>query len=380
MKKYICSKQLFLESHIVPAGVLEIEEGVITAILDVVPEDTEQVIDHSNFIIAPGFVDTHIHGMVGHDVMDATSEGIQAISEAAAKVGVTTFLPTTLTASDEDTSRAIANVAVNKDKVKGARIGGIFLEGPFFAEKYKGAQNPDYFLDPEFELLRKWKNIAGDLPIKIAIAPERRGALEFIEKATAMGVTVALGHSDATYDQAKAAVEKGAKIFVHMYNAMSPLHHRNPGMVGAGLTMPNVFAELICDGHHVHPAAAQVVIGMRKSNSTALVTDCMSAGSMPEGQYKLGEFDVTVKDGTARMEDGNLAGSILLLKDAIKNVVRWKLATPFEAVQMATITPAKSVGIDNVAGKIEVGRMADLVVLDDQLELQKVYLGGEEVC
>ncbi len=254
------------------------------------------------------------------------------------------------------------------------------MEGPFFAEKYKGAQNPDYFLDPEFELLRKWKNIAGDLPIKIAIAPERRGALEFIEKATAMGVTVALGHSDATYDQAKAAVEKGAKIFVHMYNAMSPLHHRNPGMVGAGLTMPNVFAELICDGHHVHPAAAQVVIGMRKSNSTALVTDCMSAGSMPEGQYKLGEFDVTVKDGTARMEDGNLAGSILLLKDAIKNVVRWKLATPFEAVQMATITPAKSVGIDNVAGKIEVGRMADLVVLDDQLELQKVYLGGEEVC
>ncbi len=148
----------------------------------------------------------------------------------------------------------------------------------------------------------------------------------------------------------------------------------------SALLLPKVGGKFIQMEDEIAGMAAQVVIGMRKSNSTALVTDCMSAGSMPEGQYKLGEFDVTVKDGTARMEDGNLAGSILLLKDAIKNVVRWKLATPFEAVQMATITPAKSVGIDNVAGKIEVGRMADLVVLDDQLELQKVYLGGEEVC
>lgn len=379
MKTYICSKQLFLEDRIIPYGVLEIEGGKITAILEELPEDARAVIDHRTHIVAPGFVDTHIHGMVGHDVMDATEEGLYAISEAAAKTGVTTFLPTTLTASEEDTDRAIINIAAHHKNVKGAKIGGIFLEGPFFAEKYKGAQNPAYFTDPKMESLKRWNALAGGLPIKIAVAPERAGALEFIEQATATGITVALGHSDASYDVAKAAVEKGATIFVHMYNAMSPLHHRNPGMVGAGLTLPEAFAELICDGHHVHPAAAQVVIGMRKSSSTVLVTDCMSAGSMPEGEYKLGEFDVTVKDGTARMNDGNLAGSILLLKDAVKNVVRWKLATPFEAIRMATVTPARSVGIDHFAGKIEVGRAADLVVLDDRLELHRVYINGEAV-
>ncbi len=375
--KYIKAKAIVLEDRMMENGIIEIKDGKVTGILDTLPEGMP-FIDYGEHIVAPGFVDTHIHGMVGHDVMDADREGLLAISRAAAHVGVTTFLPTSLTASNEDTDRAILNIAQNYRDAQGAKIGGIFLEGPFFVEKYKGAQNPEYFKDPQIDLLKHWVQLADGLPIKIAVAPEREGALEFIQHAKKMGVHIALGHSDATYEQAKSAVEQGASIFVHMYNAMSPLHHRNPGMVGAGLTLQNVFAELICDGHHVHPAAAQVVVGMRKPFSTVLVTDCMSATCMPDGDYKLGDFAVHVKDGTAKMDNGSLAGSILLLKDAVKNVVRWGIASVWEAIQMATLVPAKSVGIDDVAGKIAVGRAADLTVLDENLDIVCVYLDGEE--
>ena len=375
--KYIKAKAIVLEDRMLENAIIEIKDGKVTGILEMMPEGIP-FIDHSEHIIAPGFVDTHIHGMLGHDVMDASREGLMAISRAAAHVGVTTFLPTTLTASNEDTDRAILNIAQNYRDARGAKIGGIFLEGPFFVEKYKGAQNPEYFKDPQIDLLEHWVQLADGLPIKIAVAPEREGALEFIQHAKKMGVHIALGHSDATYEQAKSAVEQGASIFVHMYNAMSPLHHRNPGMVGAGLTLQNVFAELICDGHHVHPAAAQVVVGMRKPFSTVLVTDCMSATCMPDGDYKLGDFAVHVKDGTAKMDNGSLAGSILLLKDAVKNVVQWGIASEWEAIQMATLVPAKSVGIDDEAGKIAVGRAADLTVLDENLDVVCVYIDGEE--
>lgn len=378
MKKYLKANKIILEKKIAYGKFIEIENGIISGIFDRIPNDAEYI-DYSNYTIAPGFVDTHIHGCKGHDIMDATEEGLLEISKAVAKVGVTTFLPTTLTASVEDTNKAIENISQNYKKVSGAKIGGIFLEGPFFCEKYKGAQNPAYFLDPDFEILKSWKEIAGDLPIKIALAPERKGSMDFIKKAKESNFTIALAHSDATYEQAKEAVDNGASIFVHMFNAMSPLHHRNPGMVGAGLSIKDVFAELICDGHHVHPAAAQVVVNAKSKDYVALITDCMSATLMPDGEYKLGEFDVKVENGTARMNDGNLAGSILLLKDAVKNVVKWGIANEFDAIQMASLTPAKSVGIDDKCGIIAAGRCADLNILDENLELVATYINGEIV-
>ncbi len=377
---YFQPKGVVFENGIEYGKIIAVKDGKVVGILSELPESGE-VLDFPEALLAPGFVDTHIHGMVGFDVMDATPEALIAISDAAARVGVTTFLPTTLTASIKDTDHAIQNIANHHYLVNGAKIGGIFLEGPFFVEKYRGAQNPTYFTDPDFEQLKKWKELAGDFPIKIAIAPEREGAIDFIKKAKELGVFIALGHSDATYEQACDAVESGANIFVHVYNAMSPLHHRKPGMVGAALTLRDVFAELICDGHHVHPAAAQVVTKMRTPRQTALVTDCMSAGGMPEGKYKLGEFDVTVQDGAVRMNDGNLAGSILLLKDAVKNAVLWGLASPHEAILMASLVPAASVGLDHLAGKIEVGRAADFVLLDaESLELMATYIDGVRVA
>ena len=199
-----------------------------------------------------------------------------------------------------------------------------------------------------------------------------------MSQVTEEGVVVALGHSNGTLQEAEAAVEAGASVFVHAYNGMRGLNHREPGMVGALLSLKEVFSELICDGHHVHPQAAEILMEKAGHDHVALITDCMMAGGMPDGDYILGEFPVVVKDGTARLKEGNLAGSILKLKEAIKNVVEWEIATPQEAIMMASLVPAISCKIDDKCGMIKKGRAADFIVLDPQMNLQATFLDG--VC
>ena len=377
MKYYVYAKQIVLDDQVIDKAYLTIEDGKFGPILMEEPQDAP-IKDYSQSIVAPGLVDTHIHGYKSHDVMDNDFEGIKVISEGLLSCGVTSWLPTTLTSSTELLNDVCETIGNHYQEVTGAKIRGIFLEGPFFTEKYKGAQNPKYMSDPSVEKLAKWHELSQGLVNKIAIAPERKGVKEFIEFAKSKGVYTALAHSDATYEEAAAAVEAGANIFVHIYNGMSGLHHRKPGMVGAGLSLDKVFAEMICDGHHVHPAAARVVTRARGPKETVLITDCMRAGGMGEGQSRLGEFEVVVKDGTARLKDtGNLAGSILELKQGVKNVVDWGLVSPAEALRMASLTPAQSVGIDSVCGRIAPGYEADFIVVSDQLELEATYLDGE---
>ena len=377
MKYYVYAKQIVLDDQVIDKAYLTIEDGKFGPILMEEPQDAP-IKDYSNSIVAPGLVDTHIHGYKSHDVMDNDFEGIKVISEGLLSCGVTSWLPTTLTSSAQLLNDVCETIGNHYQEVTGAKIRGIFLEGPFFTEKYKGAQNPKYMSDPSVEKLAKWHELSQGLVNKIAIAPERKGVKEFIEFAKSKGVYTALAHSDATYEEAAAAVEAGANIFVHIYNGMSGLHHRNPGMVGAALSLDKVFAEMICDGHHVHPAAARVVTRARGSQETVLITDCMRAGGMGEGQSRLGEFEVVVKDGTARLKDtGNLAGSILELKQGVKNVVDWGLVSPAEALRMASLTPAQSVGIESVCGRIAPGYEADFIVVSDQLELEATYLDGE---
>ena len=378
MKKYLKGKEIFLEDKVLENEFIEIEDEKITNILHEIPEGLEYM-DYSQYILAPGYVDTHVHGYGGYDIMDLREESLGEISKGVAKLGVTTFLPTTLTAKTEDLNKACENIYKTHTNVEGAKVGGIFLEGPFFTEKHKGAQNPIYLEKPDIEKLKKWQELSDGLVRKIAIAPEYDNSVEFIKEARTLGIYVALGHSDATYDEAYDAVMAGASIFVHMYNGMSGLHHRNPGMVGAGLTLKNVFAEIICDGHHVHPAAADVVMKCRGKKETLLITDCMMAGGMPDGDYKLGELDVVVKNGAANLKTGSLAGSVLNLKDAVKNVVNWGIATPLEAVLMASLVPAKSVGLDIKVGSIEKGKFADINVLDDELNIITTFINGKEV-
>ena len=377
MKYYVYAKQIVLDDQVIDKAYLTIEDGKFGPILMEEPQDAP-IKDYSQSIVAPGLVDTHIHGYKSHDVMDNDFEGIKVISEGLLSCGVTSWLPTTLTSSAELLNDVCETIGNHYQEVTGAKIRGIFLEGPFFTEKYKGAQNPKYMSDPSVDKLAKWHELSQGLVNKIAIAPERKGVKEFIEFAQSKGVYTALAHSDATYEEAAAAVEAGANIFVHIYNGMSGLHHRNPGMVGAALSLDKVFAEMICDGHHVHPAAARVVTRARGPKETVLITDCMRAGGMGEGQSRLGEFEVVVKDGTARLKDtGNLAGSILELKQGVKNVVDWGLVSPAEALRMASLTPAQSVGIESVCGRIAPGYEADFIVVSDQLELEATYLDGE---
>ncbi|WP_314197365.1 N-acetylglucosamine-6-phosphate deacetylase [Abiotrophia defectiva] len=377
MKYYVYAKQIVLDDQVIDKAYLTIEDGKFGPILMEEPQDAP-IKDYSQSIVAPGLVDTHIHGYKSHDVMDNDFEGIKVISEGLLSCGVTSWLPTTLTSSAELLNDVCETIGNHYQEVTGAKIRGIFLEGPFFTEKYKGAQNPKYMSDPSVDKLAKWHELSQGLVNKIAIAPERQGVKEFIEFAKSKGVYTALAHSDATYEEAAAAVEAGANIFVHIYNGMSGLHHRNPGMVGAALGLDKVFAEMICDGHHVHPAAARVVTRARGPKETVLITDCMRAGGMGEGQSRLGEFEVVVKDGTARLKDtGNLAGSILELKQGVKNVVDWGLVSPAEALRMASLTPAQSVGIESVCGRIAPGYEADFIVVSDQLELEATYLDGE---
>ena len=363
-----------LEDAMLEDYYMEVEEGIIVGFSKNEPGDYEYLGE----IVAPGLVDTHIHGYAGKDIMNAEEGALNVISKGLLECGVTSFLPTTLTDSKEKTDAALKVVGAEYKDVEGAKVRGIFLEGPFFTEKYKGAQNPAYMSDPKIDYLKEWIDLSDGLVNKIAIAPEREGAEDFIKKANAMGVRVALGHSDATFDQAVAAVDAGANIFVHTYNGMSGLHHREPGMVGAAMAT-DAISELICDGHHVNPNAANILMNAKGRDKIALITDCMSAGGMADGDYMLGDFPVVVKDGTARLKDGgSLAGSILKLKEAVKNVVDWEIADIFEAIQMASLIPAKSVGIDNICGKLHEGYEADFIVLDYDLNLKATYLDGEE--
>lgn len=377
---YIRASRFFLPNGIENEGYLAINEGKFGAYSKELPDGNAPILDYSGKWIAPGLVDTHIHGFMGHDVMDNDFEGIKEMSKGLLSCGVTSFLPTTLTSDIETLNQVSQTIGDHYQEVKGAKIRGIFFEGPFFTEEHKGAQNPKFFHDPNLEVFHHWQKLSKGLIKKIAIAPERKGAIEFTKEVTKEGVAVALAHSSATYEQTKSAVLSGASIFVHTYNGMSGLNHREPGMVGAAMTTKGTVAELICDGHHVHPVAAEIVIKTKTFNNVALVTDCMRAGGMPEGEYTLGEFPVEVKNGAARLkENGSLAGSVLTLFDAVKNICDWDIATIEEAIRMASIVPAKSCHIENDCGSLEAGHDADFLVIDPSLNLLETYLDGRSV-
>ncbi|UJF15344.1 N-acetylglucosamine-6-phosphate deacetylase [Jeotgalibaca sp. MA1X17-3] len=379
MKKYIYAETFYFPYEVKGPGYLEVNNGTFGSFHTEKPEDGK-VIDYSGKQIAPGLVDTHIHGFKGYDVMDNDVEGLSIIAKGIWQGGVTSFLPTTLTASTELLNEVCQTVGEHADSLEGAKIRGIFLEGPFFNEKYKGAQNPKYMEDPSIEKLAKWQELSQGHVKKIAIAPERKGSLEFIDYATKNNIRTAIAHTDATFDDCEVAVEHGANIFVHTYNGMRGLHHREPGVVGAAMSLKDVFSELICDGHHVHPVAAKVVMDAHGREKTMFVTDCMRGGGMGEGDSMLGEFPVEIKDGAARLKsNGSLAGSVLELIQAVQNVVKWGIATPQEAIQMASRVPAESVHIDDVCGLIKEGYAADFIVLDPNLQLEKTYMDGEIV-
>lgn len=379
--KYIKADRFFYPYEVKGPGYLEITGKKFGSYVTDVPEGLEaEIVDYSGYSISPGLVDTHIHGFAGVDIMDNNIEGVLGdMSLGLLETGVTSFLATTLTGDHALLKEVAENLGKNYKKAQGAKIQGIYFEGPYFTEEYKGAQNPRYFSDPSVEEFRLWQEASGGIIKKIALAPERDGVEDFVNKISRDGVAVALGHSNGTLEDATRAVEAGASVWVHAYNGMRGLSHREVGMVGSMFELPHTYAELICDGHHVHPKACDILIKQKGHEHVALITDCMRAGGQADGDYKLGEFDVIVKDGTARLKDGgNLAGSILQLKDALKNVVAWGLASPEEAIRMATLIPALSSKIDDKCGRLKEGRDADFIVLDEKMDLVSTWIDG--VC
>jgi len=339
---------------------------------------TATKIDGTGKWVLPGFVDMHVHGGAGHDFMDADSEGLRAITRFHAEHGTTSMLATSLTASREDLTGMLDRVhRFIENGMPYARLVGAHLEGPHVSLKWKGAQNPAYILPPQTEWLADWVRRYPGLIRMQTLAPELPGALEYIERLAEAGAVPACGHTDALYEEIVLAADHGLRQAVHTFNAMRPYHHREPGTVGAVLTDRRIMAEIIADGHHVHPAGIKMLIAAKGVDRVIMITDAMAAAGQPDGEYDLGGLQVVMQDGVARLkEGGNLAGSTLTMIDAFRYMVRTVGASVEEASRMASANPARQLGMDGEIGSLAPGKRADMLLLDNRLELRQVWIGG----
>ncbi len=372
-------EQVLLEGKLLPAR-LCIRDGRIAQVGESLSSTDETPLELKGLTLLPGLIDSHIHGYAGYDTMDGDESALCAMSRALLEGGVTAFLPTTMTAFPEDIRKALSAVAgLVGAKTGGARILGAFAEGPFISEEHRGAQPLAAISPVDRNLLEYMVQASQKTLRKIILAPELEGAAALCESCRAQNIIPALGHSSATYDEAAAALKAGATVAVHTFNGMRGLHHREPGILGAVMADDGCYAELIFDGIHVHPQSAKVLLKAKGSDKVVLISDCMRAGGMSDGEYMLGDTRCFVKDGIARTAEGNLAGSTLKLIDAVKNMVE-KLNTPLpEAVKMASENPAKELGLFDRYGSIAPGKAADLIAIDADFQLRWVMVDGEVV-
>ena len=366
-------------------AVILVEGGRITAIghRDEV-KIPEGAVDYvaSGMTVVPGFVDVHIHGAGGHDVMEATHAALDCITSTVARHGTTSILATTVTAPVDETCKSLEGIAQyirshehQENTGLAAEILGIHLEGPFISKTRRGVHPSDSITRPSIEILDKFRAASDGLISILTVAPEVSGALDLIRAAVTNGIVAAIGHTDADYEQARAAIQAGARHAVHFYNAMRPFSHRDPGVIGAVLTEPDVTAEIIADGVHVAGPAIQVLLGTKGFDTVLLASDGTAATGMPDGNFRLGNFEVTVKDGVCRNSEGKLAGSTLTLDRALRYIV--SLGVPLiDALRMATILPARRLGLAGKKGIIAIGADADLVVLTPDLRVAGVMTRG----
>ena len=374
MKNVIINGKVILEDSIKELNVF-FEDGKITEVSNRVPTD-ETVIDAEGLCVAPGMIDVHTHGRNGSDTMYATFKDLNNISVSELNTGVTSFLPTTMTMPAVDIKKAIAAGYDNKDKVEGAKILGMHLEGPFFSVKYKGAQPEECMIAPTIENYLSFAGEHSDFVKKISLAPEIEGALDLIKYLREQNVVVSMGHTDATYEEAVKGIEAGATSGTHTYNAMTPLKHRDPGVVGAVMLHDEVYAELILDGIHVSFPAAKVLSKMKGADKLILITDSLEAAMLPDGTYELGNQKVYVKDGQARLKSGNLAGSTANLNQCVRNAYKHLDLPLYEAIGYATKNPADHLGLKDY-GRIKEGCVADMILIDDDINIKRVILNGE---
>jgi N-acetylglucosamine-6-phosphate deacetylase len=382
----ITATRLFTPLECVHDPLVLIENGVIVEVASrgsrSIPTNA-RVFDFPHGILAPAFVDLHIHGSAGHDVMENDHAALPRIESFLAAHGVSSYFPTTVTASLDDTLAALDRIAKAIESAKTsanprrARPLGIHLEGPFLSHARRGVHPPQNLLKPSISTFDKlWNASRGQVRI-MTIAPELEGALEVIAEAAKRGVCVSLGHSDADTKSAAAGIAAGARHATHTFNAMRPLDHRDPGVLGAALTNPGLSADIIADGIHVDPTVVDLFLRIKGPEAAVLITDATAATGMPDGHYKLGEIEVEVKDGRC-LSNGHLAGSVLTLDRAVRNAMQFAKTDLQSAVRLATLNPCHVAGLAG-RGRLAAGGVADMVVLSPAGEVQAMMVGGEPV-
>jgi len=334
--------------------------------------------DLSGLIVLPGFVDTHIHGALGFDIMDAETEGLRRMEEFLYSKGVTTFLPSTVSCSFDDMVRVLDFVKSYKNDFPFTSVEGVHVEGPYISQEKKGAQNPDFIRPPKTNEVKELVNNYQEIIKLITIAPEIENAVEAIKFFEKNGIVTSLGHSNTTYEEFLKAYMAGNRRITHFFNGMSALHHREVGLVGAGLLHEDVYVELICDKVHSTAEAIRLVFQNKKLDKIILITDSMRATGLEPGEYELGKLKVIVDKISARLEDGTLAGSILTMNEAVKNVISITGLSLKEVLRSAVTAPLISIKLYD-RGSIRKGFKADLVVMDEKLDILMTIKNGRVV-
>ncbi|MCK2005228.1 N-acetylglucosamine-6-phosphate deacetylase [[Brevibacterium] frigoritolerans] len=383
MKTFIINNlMVHSEKETYKNGYIKVVDGKIAEVGPVSQyeqDDDAKVITLSpDYQVIPGAIDIHIHGASNSDAMDATHDALSTMAKTLPKEGTTSFLATTMTQSTQAIESALLNAGkyIKNQTQENAEIVGIHLEGPFISPARKGAQPEDYIVDPDVTLFKRWQEMAGNQIKLVTLAPEQPNGLDLAAHLRGTGVVASIGHSDATYDQIDEAIQAGTTHVTHLYNGMRGLHHREPGVLGAAYLRDELYVELIADGIHCRPEMIKLAYNQITSERMILITDSLRAKWLEKGTYDLGGQPVNVDETKATLSDGTLAGSIVKMNDAIKNTMEYTDCSMTDIIKMTAENPAKQLRIFDRKGSIQVGKDADLVILNDRLDVEMTFCRG----
>ncbi len=385
-KKLISNIRVYGENQVYSEGYVLLHKDKIIEVGSMeeleLNESVEIIKYDESYSLIPGMIDLHIHGAAGADTMDATIDAINTISKFLPREGTTSFLATTMTSTKDKIENALRNIGEYQNLVSEpsqAEVLGVHLEGPFISPKRAGAQHPDHIILPDVELFIKWQSVSGDHIKLVTLAPEQPGGKELVTYLKNTNVRASIGHSDAVYTEVIDSISAGVTHATHLFNGMRGLHHREPGVVGGALINKEIMCEIIVDGIHIHPEMVKFIFNYKGKDGLILITDAIRAKGLGNGRYDLGGQEVTVTNNQARLEDGTLAGSILKFNQALRNMTTFTGCSISDLIQMGSVNPAKQIHVFDRKGSIKIGKDADLVIINQDLEVVMTFCRGNIV-